>query len=40
MNQIKKFIERDSRIINMCRNKSVLHLGCVGFTDCAIEEKV
>jgi 2-polyprenyl-3-methyl-5-hydroxy-6-metoxy-1,4-benzoquinol methylase len=37
---VKKFIERDSRIINMCRNKSVLHLGCVGFTDCAIEEKV
>jgi 2-polyprenyl-3-methyl-5-hydroxy-6-metoxy-1,4-benzoquinol methylase len=40
MTIIRDFVERDSTIVEMCRNKSVLHLGCVGFTDCPIDEKV
>ncbi len=40
MNYLKKFVERDSEIIELCRGKSVLHLGCVGFTDCPVSEKI
>ena len=27
------FVERDSHIVEIVYGKSVLHLGCVGFTD-------
>jgi SAM-dependent methyltransferase len=40
MQTITKFTERDVAIVAMCKEKSVLHLGCVGFTDCTTEEKV
>lgn len=40
MPQITNFLERDFKIIETCRNKSALHLGCVGFTDCTAEEKI
>ena len=39
MINLKNFIERDPEIIALCRGKSVLHLGCVGFTDCSVSEK-
>lgn len=39
MDYLKEFVERDSGIIELCRGKSVLHLGCVGFTDCPVDEK-
>jgi SAM-dependent methyltransferase len=35
-----KFVARDAAIIELCRNRRVLHLGCVGFTDHPIEEKL
>jgi 2-polyprenyl-3-methyl-5-hydroxy-6-metoxy-1,4-benzoquinol methylase len=38
--QITKFVERDSRIVKMVSGKTVLHLGCVGFTDGTPEEKI
>lgn len=34
------FIERDSTIIEFCRDYKVLLLACVGFADCAPEQKV
>lgn len=37
---IKEFLERDAELVRLSSNKSVLHLGCVGFTDCTTEEKV
>jgi 2-polyprenyl-3-methyl-5-hydroxy-6-metoxy-1,4-benzoquinol methylase len=37
---LEKFLERDAELVRLCRGKSVLHLGCVGFTDCPSEEKV
>lgn len=40
MNKISDFVERDKTIVDLCRNKSVLHLGCIGFTDCSTQEKI
>jgi 2-polyprenyl-3-methyl-5-hydroxy-6-metoxy-1,4-benzoquinol methylase len=40
MIRIKSFVERDSKLVELTRGKSVLHLGCVGFTDCTPIEKV
>lgn len=40
MISIRDFVERDETIVNLCRQKSVLHLGCVGFTDCSTDEKL
>jgi SAM-dependent methyltransferase len=40
MNKIDKLINRDSQLLELCRDKSVLHLGCVGFTDCSLDQKV
>jgi len=38
--KIRKYVARDTEIINLCRGKKVLHLGCVGFTDCTRKQKV
>ena len=40
MKIIKNFVERDKTIIEYCKGKSVLHLGCVGFTDCPVAQKI
>lgn len=34
------FVEHNSTSVEIYRNKSVLHLDCVSFTDCPIDEKV
>lgn len=34
------YVDRDAQIIERCRGRGVLHLGCVGFTDCTVDEKV
>jgi SAM-dependent methyltransferase len=38
--RIEKYVEREGLILERCRGKRVLHLGCVAFTDCPVEEKV
>ena len=40
MINIQKYVERESWLVDRCRGKRVLHLGCVGFTDCPVPEKV
>lgn len=35
-----KYFFRDERIMELARGKSVLHLGCVGFTDLEISDRV
>lgn len=34
------YVERSKKILELCRNRRTLHLGCAGFTDCPVEEKV
>src|ERR1700730_11363519 len=34
------YVDRTSEILERCRGKRVLHLGCVGFTDCTAAEKI
>jgi len=34
------YLNRDEAILNIARGRSVLHLGCVGYTDCALEERI
>lgn len=34
------YVQRNEKILELCRSRRVLHLGCVGFTDCPVEEKV
>ena len=38
--ELSRYVDRYSEIVNRCRGKRVLHLGCVGFTDCPVETKV
>lgn len=38
--KLASYINREDRILNLCRNRRVLHLGCVGFTDSTTQEKV
>lgn len=37
---LEDYVERDSMLLNLSSGKRVLHLGCVGFTDCTVEEKI
>lgn len=37
---LQSYVERDQWLVERCRGKRVLHLGCVGFTDCPTSEKV
>jgi 2-polyprenyl-3-methyl-5-hydroxy-6-metoxy-1,4-benzoquinol methylase len=37
---LSDYVARDDTIENLCRGKRVLHLGCVGFTDCPVEQKI
>ena len=34
------YTEKHARIVEICEGRRVLHLGCVGFTDSPVEEKV
>jgi len=38
--RLSRYVDRYSEIVERCRGRRVLHLGCVGFTDCPVEEKV
>jgi 2-polyprenyl-3-methyl-5-hydroxy-6-metoxy-1,4-benzoquinol methylase len=38
--RIERYVNRDDEILNMVGGRKVLHLGCVGFTDCSGAEKV
>lgn len=35
-----RFFERDTFLINYCQGKRVLHLGCLGFTELPVTERV
>lgn len=35
-----RFFERDTFLINYCKGKRVLHLGCLGFTELTVAERV
>jgi len=35
-----EYLERDQAILALCRGRTVLHLGCVGFTDCSFSDRV
>jgi len=35
-----RYLDRDAALLQWCRGKRVLHLGCVGFTDCPVDQKV
>ena len=37
---LNSYIERESTLLEWCKNKRVLHLGCVGTTDYSTAEKV
>src|SRR5437879_1109472 len=37
---LSDYVSRDDKLAGLCRGRRVLHLGCVGFTDCAVEDKV
>lgn len=36
----EEYTEKYARIVELCTGRRVLHLGCVGFTDSPVEEKV
>jgi len=38
--QVEHFVEREKAILELCRGKKVLHLGCVGWTDLPRADKV
>jgi 2-polyprenyl-3-methyl-5-hydroxy-6-metoxy-1,4-benzoquinol methylase len=38
--KITEYINRDTFLVAACQGKRVLHLGCVGFTDCPVDDKV
>ena len=38
--QLRRYVDRYAEINARCQGKRVLHLGCVGFTDCLIEDKI
>lgn len=35
-----RYTSRTEEVLELCRGQRVLHLGCVGFPDCPIEEKI
>lgn len=37
---LQSYVERDQWLVERCRGKRILHLGCVGFTDCPTDEKI
>ena len=37
---VTTFVQRESTILALCTGKRVLHLGCVGWTDLAVEQKL
>ena len=37
---IQSYVNRDRWLVERCRGQRVLHLGCVGFTDCSSRQKV
>jgi 2-polyprenyl-3-methyl-5-hydroxy-6-metoxy-1,4-benzoquinol methylase len=37
---LAEYVSRDEKILELCRGKRVLHLGCVGFTDCPMADKI
>jgi len=39
MIKITKFVSRNDEILTRCSRRRVLHLGCVGFTDCTTAQK-
>jgi N-acetylglucosaminyldiphosphoundecaprenol N-acetyl-beta-D-mannosaminyltransferase len=38
--RLARYLDRDAALLEYCQGKRVLHLGCVGFTDCTIDRKV
>jgi 2-polyprenyl-3-methyl-5-hydroxy-6-metoxy-1,4-benzoquinol methylase len=38
--RLERYIERDQEILSRVTRRRVLHLGCVGFTDCPVDVKV
>ena len=44
MNELKvslsRYVDRRAEILDRCRGRRVLHLGCVGFTDSAVADKI
>jgi len=38
--RLQSYVDRDGWLVARCRGKRVLHLGCVGFTDCHSQAKV
>jgi len=38
--RLHSYVEKNTKILELCTGKRVLHLGCVGFTDSPVEEKV
>ena len=38
--KIKDYVGRTKAILDACRGKKILHLGCVGFTDCTPSKKL
>jgi len=40
MVSIKDFVDRDAKILEICRGKRVLHLGCLGFPELPVQEKL
>ncbi len=37
---IHDYVSRDEFLTTFCRGKRILHLGCVGFTDCELADKI
>lgn len=35
-----RYVDRTAEILERCRGQRVLHLGCIGFTDCSVTEKI
>ncbi len=38
--RLSRYVDRSATLLDLCRGRRVLHLGCVGFTDCSLPEKV
>ncbi len=37
---LEAYVDRDEWYVERCRGRRVLHLGCVGFTDACVEDKI
>ena len=40
MTAISGYVDRNEKIIGLVRKKNVLHVGCIGFADSSVDEKV